>query len=49
MLPLLVSCFVAYGVAEAMGNLPIYESLRLRSGGQRPGPGTASPDPAAQA
>jgi CIC family chloride channel protein len=34
MLPLLVSCFVAYGVAEAMGSLPIYEALRLRSGGQ---------------
>jgi CIC family chloride channel protein len=34
MLPLLVSCFVAYGVAEAMGNLPIYEALRIRSGGR---------------
>ena len=31
MLPLLVSCLVAYGVAEAMGNTPIYEALRLRS------------------
>jgi CIC family chloride channel protein len=49
MLPLLVSCFVAYGVAEAMGNLPIYESLRLRSGGQRNANGSAVPDPAAQA
>lgn len=31
MLPLLVSCLLAYGVAEAMGNTPIYEALRLRS------------------
>lgn len=31
MLPLLVSCLVAYGVAEAMGNMPIYEALRERS------------------
>ncbi len=31
MLPLLVSCLMAYGVAEAMGNTPIYEALRLRS------------------
>jgi CIC family chloride channel protein len=41
MLPLLVSCFAAYGVAEAMGELPIYENLReraLRRGTVRPGP-----------
>jgi chloride channel protein, CIC family len=31
MLPLLVSCFVAYGVAEALRDLPIYEALRERS------------------
>jgi chloride channel protein, CIC family len=30
MLPLLVSCFAAYGVAEAMGDKPIYEALRER-------------------
>ena len=27
MLPLLTSCLLAYGVAEALGNAPIYESL----------------------
>ncbi len=32
MLPLLVSCFVAYGIAEALGDVPIYEALRLRAG-----------------
>jgi len=31
MLPLLVACFAAYGVAEAMGDLPIYEVLRERA------------------
>jgi CIC family chloride channel protein len=31
MLPLLVSCLAAYGIAEALGNKPIYESLRERS------------------
>jgi chloride channel protein, CIC family len=31
MLPLLVSCLAAYGVAEAMGDVPIYEALRERS------------------
>lgn len=31
MLPLLVSCLVAYGVAEWLGNTPIYEALRQRS------------------
>jgi CIC family chloride channel protein len=31
MLPLLVSCFAAYGVAEAMRDVPIYEALRERS------------------
>ncbi|MEO6874710.1 MAG: H(+)/Cl(-) exchange transporter ClcA [Opitutaceae bacterium] len=34
MLPLLVSCLAAYGVAEACGNLPIYEALRRRSAAQ---------------
>jgi len=39
MLPLLVSCFCAYIVAEALGNLPIYEALLERDllrGGLRP-------------
>jgi CIC family chloride channel protein len=31
MLPLLVSCFAAYGIAEAMGDKPIYEALRERT------------------
>jgi chloride channel protein, CIC family len=31
MLPLLVSCLAAYGVAEALGDKPIYEALRERS------------------
>jgi len=31
MLPLLVGCFAAYGIAEAMGDKPIYEALRERS------------------
>jgi CIC family chloride channel protein len=31
MLPLLVSCFAAYGVAEAMKDTPIYEALRERA------------------
>lgn len=31
MLPLLVSCFAAYGVAEAMNSAPIYEALRERA------------------
>lgn len=31
MLPLLVACLTAYGVAEMLGNLPIYEALRLRT------------------
>ena len=31
MLPLLVSCFAAYGVAEALRDRPIYEALRERS------------------
>ncbi len=33
MLPLLVCCFAAYGVAEALGDTPIYEALRERSKG----------------
>jgi CIC family chloride channel protein len=33
MLPLLASCFVAYGVAEALRDVPIYEALRERSKG----------------
>jgi CIC family chloride channel protein len=31
MLPLLASCLVAYGVAEALKNPPIYEALRARA------------------
>lgn len=31
MLPLLVSCMMAYGVAEWLGNAPIYEALRERA------------------
>src|SRR6185312_10958009 len=31
MLPLLVSCLGAYFVADAMGEMPIYESLRIRA------------------
>jgi CIC family chloride channel protein len=41
MLPLLVACFCAYIVAEALGQLPIYESLLERDllrGGSRPDP-----------
>jgi len=36
MLPLLVSCFAAYGVAEAMKDTPIYEALRERAGNLSP-------------
>ncbi len=31
MLPLLVSCLVAYGIAEGLRDLPIYEALRERA------------------
>ena len=31
MLPLLACCLVAYGVAEALRDLPIYEALRFRA------------------
>jgi chloride channel protein, CIC family len=31
MLPLLVACFAAYGIAEALGDKPIYEALRERA------------------
>ena len=31
MLPLLVCCFAAYGVAEALGDVPIYDALRART------------------
>jgi CIC family chloride channel protein len=34
MLPLLVSCLVAYGIAEGMGCMPIYEALRERARGR---------------
>ena len=34
MLPLLVSCFAAYGVAEALSDVPIYEALRERAKGR---------------
>lgn len=36
MLPLLVSCLAAYGVAEALRDAPIYEALRTRSLQSRP-------------
>ena len=36
MLPLLVCCLAAYGVAEGLRDSPIYEALRLRSLRQRP-------------
>ena len=35
MLPLLASCLVAYGVAEGLRDVPIYEALRLRANGLR--------------
>ena len=38
MLPLLVSCFAAYGVAEALKDRPIYEALRERSASRGGGP-----------
>jgi chloride channel protein, CIC family len=41
MLPLLVCCFAAYGVAEAMGDVPIYEALRERA--KRRGEAAARP------
>ena len=31
MLPLLVSCLVAYGIAEGLRDLPVYEALRRRA------------------
>jgi len=31
MLPLLVSCLVAYGIAEGLRDTPIYEALRERA------------------
>ena len=36
MLPLLASCLVAYGVAEGLRDLPIYEALRERTKKNRP-------------
>lgn len=36
MLPLLVSCFAAYGVAEALAEPPIYEALRRKKFGGPP-------------
>jgi H+/Cl- antiporter ClcA len=35
MLPLLVSCLVAYGVAEGLGDVPIYEALRERASARK--------------
>jgi hypothetical protein len=29
-----VSCFVAYGIAEALRDVPIYEALRQRAKGR---------------
>jgi len=45
MLPLLVSCFAAYGIAEGLKNEPIYEALRERS---RTGTAPAAPSGSAQ-
>ncbi|HVZ64641.1 MAG TPA: H(+)/Cl(-) exchange transporter ClcA [Lacunisphaera sp.] len=42
MLPLLVSCMAAYGVAEWLGNRPIYEALRERARQTMPQPATAA-------
>jgi CIC family chloride channel protein len=36
MLPLLVGCFAAYGIAEALGDMPIYEALRERGRSRAP-------------
>ena len=44
MLPLLACCLVAYGVAEALGDTPIYEALRMRA--NRPAVDPAPPSPA---
>jgi CIC family chloride channel protein len=44
MLPLLVSCFAAYGVAEAMRNAPIYEALRERARALRGSDGVRPPE-----
>ena len=35
MLPLLASCLVAYGVAEVLRDVPIYEALRERANAKR--------------
>ncbi|HEY4988805.1 MAG TPA: H(+)/Cl(-) exchange transporter ClcA [Opitutaceae bacterium] len=35
MLPLLVACFAAYGIAEGLGDKPIYEALRERAASGR--------------
>jgi CIC family chloride channel protein len=35
MLPLLVCCLVAYGVAEALRDEPIYEALRERAAARK--------------
>jgi chloride channel protein, CIC family len=44
MLPLLVSCFAAYGIAEAMGDRPIYDALRERSASRSGVTGLAETD-----
>jgi CIC family chloride channel protein len=46
MLPLLVSCLIAYGVAEYLGSPPIYEALRERALHQRARVEVPSPPPA---
>lgn len=50
MLPLLVSCFAAYGIAEALGDIPIYDALRERNKGREApeavAPGPVTPGPA---
>jgi H+/Cl- antiporter ClcA len=35
MLPLLACCLVAYGVAEALNDKPVYEALRERTDRKR--------------
>ncbi|HVS54305.1 MAG TPA: H(+)/Cl(-) exchange transporter ClcA [Opitutaceae bacterium] len=43
MLPLLASCLVAYGVAEALRDVPIYEALRERANARAASAAAAAP------
>ena len=47
MLPLLVGCFAAYGVAEGLGDIPIYEALRERAKHKAKSAAAPQPSPAA--